>query len=143
MKKILLLIAVTLLAISPVFAKRDETVTLRVGQQTTTKLGKLTIRFVGVDSDSRCPINARCIWAGNARVKISVAKGRKRATAFDLNSMLKPDVISYAGYDIRFVDLTPRPGEEQMEDSKGGAPNKSPSKGNTLPGLTISITKQA
>lgn len=142
MKKIFLLAVVTLVAIAPVFAQRGETFTLRVGQQRTTSLGKLTVKFIAIDSDSRCPIDAQCIWAGNARVKITVTKGRKRPIAFDLNSMLKPDVVTYAGFDIRFVDLTPHPGAYESEGTKGGVLAKRRSKaGSTIPGLTLSITK--
>ena len=34
--------------------------------------GKWLVRFVGVAEDSRCPMNARCIWEGNARIRVRV-----------------------------------------------------------------------
>ena len=138
MKKLILLSIIIGLGIIPAFAKREDTVTLNVGQQKT--VGKLTVRFVAIDSDSRCPINARCIWAGNARVKITVSKGRKRGTSFELNSTLDPKVVTYQGYDIQFVDLSPHPGEEKQDPRskvRVGAWMKVPK----TPALTLSITK--
>ena len=39
----------------------------------------LTVRFVELMEDSRCPENARCVWAGNARIKLEV-KGKGAAS---------------------------------------------------------------
>lgn len=140
MKKLILLSIITIFASLPALAKRDDTVTLKVGQQKT--VGKITVRFVAIDSDSRCPANVNCIWAGNARVKISVWKGRKRATSFELNSMLDPKVATFEGYDIQFVDLTPHPGEENMPAGKTGILRRGSSKtSSAAPGLTLTITK--
>jgi len=111
MKNLILLGIVMLAAALPALAKRDETLTLQLGKQKTSSIGKLKVRFVAIDSDSRCPINAQCVWAGNARVKITVSKGRRTARTFELNSTHDPKTATYEGYDIQFVDLTPHPGE--------------------------------
>lgn len=34
--------------------------------------GRWIIEFSGVPEDSRCPMNARCIWEGNARIALMV-----------------------------------------------------------------------
>lgn len=92
-----------------VLANKTESVTLRVGEQKTSTLGKIKVNFVEVLDDSRCPVGATCVWAGNAKVKITLAKGKKAAKTVELNSTLQPRVITFEGYDIQFVDLTPRP----------------------------------
>jgi hypothetical protein len=32
------------------------------------------IEFSGVREDSRCPMNARCVWEGNARIMVRIQK---------------------------------------------------------------------
>jgi hypothetical protein len=34
--------------------------------------GRWIIEFRGVPEDSRCPMNARCIWEGNARIALTI-----------------------------------------------------------------------
>jgi hypothetical protein len=139
MKKVVFLSFVILLVALPAFARREESITLKLGEQKTTAIGKLKIRFVAIDSDSRCPVNARCIWAGNARVKITVSKARRSAKPFELNSTLDPNTVTYQGYDIHFVDLNPHPGEEKLE---GAPPRKGfPKPTKRAAGLTLSISK--
>jgi len=140
MKKLILITSLTILAALPALAKHDDSVTLQVGRQKT--VGKITVKFVAVDSDSRCPINVSCVWAGNARVKISVRKGKRHANDLELNSNLAPKVITFEGYDIAFVDLTPKPGEERSTLDDRRVQLKGPSKlSDATPRLTLSISK--
>ena len=92
-------------------AKEPETVKVRVGEIKSAGGGRLAIKFVSVVEDSRCPIDARCVWAGNAKIKIAVSKGKMAAKTIELNSGLKPDSITIYGYEIKLVDLSPHPGE--------------------------------
>lgn len=91
---------------------RAENVSLMVGQRKTVDHGKLTVKFVSVVEDSRCPINAKCIWAGNAKIKISIKKGRHAARIFELNSTLNPKSVEIEGYKITYQDVKPWPGEK-------------------------------
>ncbi len=68
----------------------------------------LKIKFEGVLSDSRCPIDAQCVWAGNAEVKLTFTNGSKREK-FVLNTGLEPTVHEAFGYLISLNDLTPQP----------------------------------
>ncbi len=113
--KILFLTAVLTLGLGGLFsanAAEPETLVVNVGQQKTSVRGKIKVKVVEVAEDSRCPVGTTCVWAGNAKIKITLAKGKKAAKTFELNSTLDPRVIVFEGYDIRFVDLSPRPGEQ-------------------------------
>jgi hypothetical protein len=110
MKKILLISAITMLAAMSIFAKKTETMSIGIDQSKVTAAGKITIKFVAIEEDSRCPQGTTCVWAGNARVQISVAKGKKKARTFSLNSTVSTKSVTYEGYDIAFADLTPHPG---------------------------------
>jgi hypothetical protein len=109
MKKFLLISVITIFAAMTTLANKTETVNIGLDQHKLTSTGRITIKFVAIEEDSRCPEGTTCVWAGNARVKITVSKGRKKAQTFSLNSTLSPTSITYEGYDIAFVDLVPHP----------------------------------
>ena len=114
-------------------AKAPETVKVKVGKSKVTSAGKVTIKFVSVVEDSRCPINARCVWAGNARVKLAVSVGKAAARTIELNSGVEPRSIKADGYVFTFVELTPYPGDhpDDIKPADGG-----------IPTLTVSIEKE-
>jgi len=48
-----------------------EWVRLAPGQSLRLPREGLTLRFLEVPHDSRCPIGARCVWAGVARIRLT------------------------------------------------------------------------
>ena len=68
----------------------------------------IKIKFVELVEDSRCPAGVNCVWAGNAKVKIAMTRGR-RTQMFELNTNLQPTVVSFEGYDLKLTGLTPKP----------------------------------
>jgi hypothetical protein len=67
----------------------------------------LNISFLTVSEDSRCPENAKCVWSGNAKVVLRLSKAGQRAATINLNTGLDPKNISYQGYDIKLIDVSP------------------------------------
>ena len=112
MRKVILTLVLVLWAGLAAFAQQSETLSLRNGQQKTTAHSRITVKFISVLDDSRCPANAKCIWAGNVRIKVSISKRRKAPKTFELNSTLSPQLAYFEGYAIKLVDLVPRPGEK-------------------------------
>jgi hypothetical protein len=80
---------------------------LRVGESRS--LGPVSIRFLGVPEDSRCPIDAECPWAGNAVVQLNAehALGEAPAYPLRLNTGLEPRSAEAYGLRIRLVALRP------------------------------------
>jgi len=111
MKKLLLIFVLLLSVASILSAKSPETVNVRLGQSKAADRGKLTIKFISVVEDSRCPMNARCVWAGNAKIKVSVSIGRRGAKIFELNSNLQPQIVTINGYQLSLQDLNPQKGQ--------------------------------
>jgi len=107
MRKTATILSIILMSTIAIFAAKSENVTVEAGHSKTSATGKITVKFVSVEEDSRCPEGTQCIWAGNARVKITLAKGKKAAKTFMLNSTTQPNTITFEGYDITFVDLEP------------------------------------
>jgi hypothetical protein len=83
-------------------------VELRQGEIATAEDGSLSLRFLEVVADSRCPIGAQCIWAGNAEVALELTDdtGVRR---IEINSFTEPRQHVAAGWSVTFVDLLPQP----------------------------------
>jgi hypothetical protein len=89
--------------------RAGKTVNVRAGQQVSVAAYKLRILFVAVREDSRCPEGVQCVWAGNARVALTLSGAGARTASVELNTMTAPREIAYANYTIRLISLAPRP----------------------------------
>lgn len=82
---------------------------LRARQQVTVKAESLRIRFVEVREDSRCPADVKCVWAGNAAVRLDVSIRGRGSKSLTLNTTGNSPPFDYRGYKIRLVELSPYP----------------------------------
>jgi hypothetical protein len=84
-------------------------VTLATGESASFDSGKISVRFVAVAEDSRCPKNEQCVWAGNARVELEVTAGGSgaRTIALDTNKGTRDAEIE--GYAVSLEDVAPLP----------------------------------
>jgi hypothetical protein len=87
-----------------VAARPGDQFDLGYGQTARLALTGLTITFKALGEDSRCPEGADCIWAGNARVILTVA-----GIDTSLNSYLEPKATSLLGYKIQLLAVWPYP----------------------------------
>lgn len=87
---------------------------LRVGQ-TATFLSDpseaLSLRFVSVVSDSRCPSQVFCVWAGDAEIEVELERGTERATVHLHTSGFEPwpSEVAALGHRIVLERLDPYP----------------------------------
>jgi hypothetical protein len=51
---------------------------LALGESAAIEQKGITLKFEKVIEDSRCPMNARCIWEGNARIAIATSDRASR-----------------------------------------------------------------
>jgi hypothetical protein len=83
--------------------------TLGVGQSATLKGEDLTITFVEVITDSRCPSDAICIWLGEASCLAEFTDDSEtRRKVLTQPGLSAPVTTGYARYEITF-DLLPYP----------------------------------
>lgn len=109
--KIFILTIIAIFGITTIApAKAHETLNVRIGQTKTADHGKIKVKFISVLEDSRCPMNAECIWAGNARIKIAVSKGRGVSKIIELNTGVEPKLVTVYGYELSLQNLTPQKG---------------------------------
>jgi len=88
--------------------RAQQQLTVRVNRQAKHARSNLTIKFVAVE-DSRCPSDANCVWAGNAKVTIQVTGRRGQSKTFDLNTNLEGKSARFDGYEITLGTVTPYP----------------------------------
>ena len=91
-------------------AQTEQLLEIQIHEQKTFSRSNLKIKFVSLIEDSRCPIGTNCVWAGNAKIKIEISRGKSSKT-FELSTMLEPKSATYKGFQIKLVSLTPVPGE--------------------------------
>ena len=109
MRKTILAFILTLVAASFLQAQTNQKFTVQINQQKTLAKNKLTIKFVSLVEDSRCPTDTNCIHAGNAKITIKVGNAKGAAKTFELNTNSKPQTVSFSGYEIKLTDLNPKP----------------------------------
>jgi hypothetical protein len=91
-------------------AEAADSVRLRVGQ--TIRVDGVRVRFTGVESDSRCPMDAICVWQGDAVAVFVVELDCEcRAAAFELKLHVNFEPRSGTAYGRRLdlLVLSPYP----------------------------------
>ena len=106
--KAMILTATLMLGLAAVVpAQKEQTITLRPGQQRRVGHNDIKIKMVSVTEDSRCPEKAACVWAGNAKVNIIVTD-RHGSKSLTMNTNMGNKGDQYGGWAINLVSLTPK-----------------------------------
>lgn len=80
-----------------------------VGQEVQVQGTPLTIRFVGISEDSRCPSDVQCVWAGDAVARVVLSSQGTAGTEASLHTTLDPKSVTFAGYTVRLTAVKPVP----------------------------------
>jgi hypothetical protein len=87
----------------------EGSVSVAVGEQVAVGATGVTIELRAVTEDSRCPLNAVCVWEGNGQVSVTLANGYGSARDATLNTSQEPRRIDFAGLRITLSGLAPHP----------------------------------
>ena len=85
----------------------DAAFTLGPGESRRIEGASLSIKFIGVFGDSRCPGDAICIHGGSAEVRIAVTSGWATDDYVLPTGTMAP--VEHAGLTIALVELAPYP----------------------------------
>jgi len=85
----------------------DREVVLAPGQTARIADASATLRFEGVERDSRCPADVVCITGGDALVRVTLDANSARATV-ELHTD-NPAPARHQGLTITLIDLSPYP----------------------------------
>jgi hypothetical protein len=81
-------------------------IVINYGRQVAAAKENLTLKFVVILEDSRCPEGVQCIWAGNARIELAVTRAGEDTTSLELNTNDRyPVEAQYLDYTITLIDL--------------------------------------
>ena len=65
-------------------AEPGDSVTLAPGEAVSVKKAGMTVRFLSVVTDSRCPRDAACFWAGEVRVQLEIRETSREPALVEL-----------------------------------------------------------
>ncbi len=88
-----------------VSAELGEEFRVRAGESA--QVDSLRLHFLRVTEDSRCPINARCVRAGSAKVAVELRAPGSAARQAVLQTPDTPTNATYGSYEIEVLDLQP------------------------------------
>lgn len=77
MKNTMLLIFLAFLPLSLSAQKEQTSISLDLAVGQVLQLDQSSVKFLKVISDSRCPEQVTCVWAGEAKVLLGISVGKK------------------------------------------------------------------
>ena len=86
----------------------DDTVAIRLGDGVRVVPAGLLISFDSVLSDSRCPRNVQCVWAGSARVRLTIVQDAGAGGTHELESGRDPRFVRVGAYIVTLLDVEPQ-----------------------------------
>ena len=92
---------------SQVQAVLKEPFSLSFGETALLKEELLSVGFLGVLEDTRCPIDTVCIQAGNARISIQAEQKGREARTLELTLTDDPRRAVYEGFSVHVEELAP------------------------------------
>jgi hypothetical protein len=95
----------------------DQEFEIKVGDSAILANQGLIIKFKAVTEDSRCPIDAICVWAGNAAVTFDLKNSINDKLTAQLNTYLDPRSINFSDVTITLTELNPYPKSNEPIDS--------------------------
>jgi len=93
----------------------EGSVSVAVGERVAVGATGVTIEFRAVTEESRCPLNAVCVWEGNGQVELTLASGYGATRDATLNTSLEPRRVDFAGLRIILSGLAPHPTGEPID----------------------------
>ena len=82
---------------------------LAVGQSAVVGDAGLRVSLKGVAPDSRCPVDVQCVWEGDAKVEVVIARAGSPDETKLLSIKAPNNETRVGNLKIRFVGLTPVP----------------------------------
>ena len=82
---------------------------LPLGQTATLRGSSARITFAQVREDSRCPVDVTCVWAGDAKIELTVSTNGSGNDVRVLSLTPPNNETSSGDLRIRLVGLTPAP----------------------------------
>lgn len=99
-------------------AQRDQEISVKIGETKTASTSGIRVNFVEVLEDSRCPEGANCIWAGRARINVTIEAKDANSMTVELSTDGDTQSIKVGNHRVHLVKVEPRPSAEKAPDAK-------------------------
>ena len=91
-------------------ANLDSEFLLQFNQSAEIKSEDITLTFLNVTSDSRCPSDVTCVWQGQVGIELDLRKGEEKSTvSLSIGGDSSPEESIFDSYLIQLVDISPYP----------------------------------
>jgi len=91
-------------------AEIDSEFLFQINQSTKIKSEDITITFLNVTADSRCPADVMCVWMGQADIELLVQKGDEESSInLSIGGDSSPEESIFDMYLIQLLELAPYP----------------------------------
>lgn len=100
-----------------VAAYLDKPFDLKVNETAFIKQENMSITFVDIIEDSRCPMGAVCVWEGRVIAKVNIVKDSKQWN--DVELIMRPGHREFKvidGYKITLINVEPYPKVKEKID---------------------------
>ncbi len=84
-------------------------ITLRLGKERQVGGSVLRLAFTQVLADSRCPIDAVCVWMGDGVVQLGITAGTGPTFPLELHTSLEPRSATWNRVRVTLIELAPAP----------------------------------
>ena len=95
--------------LSQTLLERSGEVVLGYGDEVAVDGSVVRVAFGQVLSDSRCPVDAVCVWQGNAEVEVGIRAGMGPTIPLRMNTTLDPRFVDWQGIRVTLLELMPAP----------------------------------
>ena len=93
--------------------KMGESFNIKIGKTFISEQGKIKIKFADIRSDSRCPLGAQCVWAGQVSIVLNVEYPQGKLENIELTlgagANDSASIKNIGGYSIRLIYVGPNP----------------------------------
>jgi hypothetical protein len=76
------------------------------------------ITFNRVTEDSRCPVDVQCVWAGDAKIELTVSRNSAPGDTRAIGLNPPNSEVTVGDLKIRFVSLAPAPRQSEPAESR-------------------------
>ncbi len=90
------------------FANIDTEISLNIGESVFINDHGITLKFIDVIDDSRCPSDVECVWEGTVSLMVNIQYNSQNLGNYILNSS-NLHKASFMGYYVKFKVLEPYP----------------------------------
>lgn len=90
-------------------AALDDTVRLALGESRRVEPFGLTVTFDSVLADSRCARDVVCVWAGSARVRLTMFENAGAGGRYVLESGQEPRSATIGANTVTLIEVQPEP----------------------------------